>query len=185
MRIVLLAEAGGGKDLLAEYLIKKYGFSRYAFADYVRNVAQTWFPEQYGDGKTKNRSLLQDIGTKFREIDEDVWINALLKDIESERRMRINHSYRPEDIVVTDCRMPNEYRALQEKNFVFIRVITNENIRRQRLIDRGDIFTEKDLKHHTESFYDYFHYEYEISNNDSKEEAFESLDKIIQRIIGG
>ncbi|WP_144509843.1 hypothetical protein [Bacillus sp. FJAT-22090] len=183
MNLAFISEAGGGKDFLAEYAIKKYGFTRYAFADHVKNVAKVWFPHLYGDGTSKNRQLLQAIGTKFREIDAEVWIKKMFQDIDAEADMRRKLKYSKEFIVVTDCRMPNEYQALKDKGFTFIRVQTDEAVRQARMIGRGDTFSNKDMKHHTETFYDQFKCDYTISNNGTVEEAYESLDRIIDELL--
>lgn len=189
MNVALISEAGGGKDFLAECLINDYGYTRYAFADHVKNVAEVWFPHLYGDGKSKNRQLLQAIGTKFREIDPDVWIKMMFKDIDSQAAIRKRFKECREFIVITDCRMPNEYKALKERGFVFIRVHTDEAIRQQRLLQRGDKFTENDMKHHTESFYNQFECDYTITNNGTQQEAYRQLDDILdyltsEKVIG-
>lgn len=182
MDVVLVAEAGGGKDFLAEYAVEKYGYTRYAFATHVNNVSRKWFPDLYGDGKEKPRWLLQAVGTKFREIDEDVWIKLMFNDIDKEAKSRSKYREIQEFIVITDCRMPNEYQALRERGFKFIRIKVDEEIRKQRLINRGDKFTEKDMKHHTESFYDQFECEYTITNNGTQEEVYMQLDEVLNML---
>ena len=182
MKIALVAEAGGGKDFLAEHLISCYGFTRYAFADEVRKIAALYFQKQFGDTQNKNRSLLQAIGTKFREIDEDVWVNALMLKIRKEIELRRHNNYSMGLFVVTDCRMPNEYQALADEGFIFIRIRTNKEVRLKRLNDRGDRFTENDLKHPTESFISQFQCHYELQNNNSKDAAIAALDVIMADI---
>lgn len=182
MNITLIASAGTGKDFLAEYLIKKYGYTRYAFADNVKLLAEVWFPDLYGNGEEKPRKLLQDLGTKFREIDKDVWIDAMFSDIDNNANSRKRRIEAQEVIVVTDCRMPNEYEALKNRGFTFIRITTDPAIREARLLNRGDKFSENDLKHHTESFYDSFECDYEIENNRSVEEAYHVIDEVIKTI---
>src|SRR5690606_27039836 len=116
-------------------------------------VASQWFPDLYSSYE-KPRALLQTIGTDFRNINPDVWINAMFKDIDKEREDRIKNYEPKENIVVTDCRMPNEYQALKNRGFIFIKIEVNEGIRLKRMIERGDTFTNQDLQHHTETFYD-------------------------------
>lgn len=183
MNIVLVSEAGGGKDFLADYAINNYGYTRYAFADHVRSVAKMWFPDLYGDGKNKNRALLQAIGTQFRAIDEDVWIKLMFKDIDEEAAIRKRYKEAQEFIVITDCRMPNEYKALKERGFEFIRIQVDADVRKQRLLDRGDKFTDDDLKHHTESFYAQFECDFTIHNNTTQKEAYQQLDSILESLM--
>lgn len=183
MNIVLISEAGGGKDFLADYLVSNYGYTRYAFADHVRSVAQTWFPHLYGDGKSKNRALLQAIGTKFREIDSDIWIDSMFEGIDEQAAIRKRYKEAPEFIVITDCRMPNEYQALKDRGFKFIRVQVDADVRKQRLLARGDKFNEDDLNHHTESFYNQFECDFTIHNNTTQLEAYVQLDSILESIM--
>lgn len=182
IKIALISPAGGGKDFIADYLCSKYGFERYAFADNVKAVAKQWFPDVYFDENKKPRALLQHIGTSFREIDPDIWIKSMLDNMDNEAEERKKLRYACENIVVTDCRMPNEYEALKNKGFIFIRIDVNDEERIKRLIARGDVFSEDDLNHHTEKFYDTFECDYSLFNYGSKELAFASTDGIIELI---
>lgn len=181
--IAFASKAGAGKDFVTNYLSKQYGYSRYAFADNVKLVAESWFPDLYGNGKEKPRWLLQKIGTMFREIDEDVWIKSLFKSVDEENLFRKYHGYSQEFIAITDCRMPNEYEALKDRGFVFIRVDADDAIREERMLTRGDVFKKEDMNHHTESFYDSFECDYVIDNNGSAEELYEKIDEVMELII--
>lgn len=182
MNIAVISSAGGGKDTAAETLVHQYGYRRYAFADNVKLVARKWFPHLYDEEK-KPRWLLQAIGTMFREIDPDIWIKALFSDIDREQGILKKYGYAPEAIIITDCRMPNEYEALKKRGFTFIRITVDEDIRNQRMRDRGDNFTNNDLKHHTETFYDSFECVYEISNNGTLEELKYELDRVMDKLL--
>lgn len=181
--IAIISSAGGGKDFSAEYIIKKCGHVRYAFADNVKMVAEKWFPNLYGEGKKKPRWLLQAIGTNFRDIDEDTWVDALFRDIDEKQDELRKSGYTEESIIITDCRMPNEYEALKERGFVFIRVNASPEVREARMIARGDIFKKEDMNHHTESFYDSFECDYSIDNNGTPDELYEQLDGVISSIL--
>lgn len=183
IKLALYGLMGSGKDFAADYLIKQYGFTRYAFADNVKLVAETWFPEIYGDGNKKPRELLQAVGTKFREIDESVWIKALLDDIESKNEQLIKEGFYSENIVITDCRMPNEYQKLKENGYTFVRICASDEVRKQRMIERGDIFNSNDTQHHTESFYSSFEYNHSISNDGSPEDLYRRIDYLMKSLM--
>lgn len=183
IKLALYGLMGSGKDFAADYLIEKYGFTRYAFADNVRLVSEAWFPEMYGDGTKKPRELLQSVGTKFREIDENVWIKALLDDIRRKNEQLIKEGFYPENIVITDCRMPNEYQKLKENGYVFVRICASDEIRNQRMIERGDIFDSNDTQHHTESFYDSFDYDHSIPNDESPENLYRRIDYLMSSLM--
>lgn len=183
IKIALISPAGGGKDMIADYLSSHYGFTRYAFADNVKTVAKQWFPHIYESDDKKPRALLQAVGTHFREIDAEIWIKALLKDIDDEAKERKLLRFASENIVVTDCRMPNEYEALKNRGFTFVRIVVNEEERMKRLIERGDVFLQSDLTHPTEQHYDSFECDYSLSNQGDKESAYQSADEILQVLM--
>lgn len=182
MNIVLVSSAGGGKDTVYDILSKHYGYNRYAFADNVKGLAEIYFPHLYNSEK-KPRWLLQAIGTKMREIDPEVWIKAMLQEIDENRQIAKRHGYLDEFIAVTDCRLPNEYEALKKRGYIFIRITVDEEIRKQRMIERGDVFKDEDLKHHTESYYDTFECDYEVSNNGTIEELKGELDIVMKKLM--
>jgi hypothetical protein len=114
--IGLTGYAQSGKDTFASILVEKYGYSRIAFADKIRdflygiNPMVGCSPTGYlqdlvnlvGWDRAKQepqvRRLLQDLGISARElIDENIWVNAALSSIGANDR-----------IVITDVRFENE-----------------------------------------------------------------------------
>jgi hypothetical protein len=114
--IGLTGYAQSGKDTLASILVEKYGYSRVAFADKIRdflygiNPLVACSPTGYlrdlvnlvGWDKAKQepqvRRLLQDLGISARElIDENIWVTTALR-----------HVGKDERVVVTDVRFENE-----------------------------------------------------------------------------
>src|SRR4051812_46597071 len=106
---------GAGKTTCPEYLVSQHGLKKLSFAEPLKQIAvMLW-----GDEAFKDRGKLQKLGTMLREIDEDVWVNPLLRKVEE--------SDAP--IVVDDCRFPNEFWRLKEKGFIMIRVLADEATR--------------------------------------------------------
>ena len=114
--IGLTGYAQSGKDTLASILVEKYGYSRIAFADKIRdflygiNPMVGCSPTGYlqdlvnlvGWDKAKQepqvRRLLQDLGISARDlIDEDIWVTAALSNVGKDQR-----------VVITDVRFENE-----------------------------------------------------------------------------
>lgn len=121
MIVGLCGYAGSGKDTVAEILVREHGFTRYAFADKLRELAYAinppvivdrdeWYPlativdyKGWDAAKrehTEVREFLQNLGVWHRDnVCEDFWVkfvqDAWLAD------------GRP-DAVVTDVRFPNE-----------------------------------------------------------------------------
>lgn len=129
--IALMGRAGAGKDTVAEYLVRRYGYTRLALADPVRELALAIDPivvaaeEGYDWGDVPERlsdlvsalgwdtakrrfpevrRTLQRVGMALRERDQDHWVRILLDEY---HRLPAE---RP--VVVTDVRFPNEVAAL-------------------------------------------------------------------------
>ncbi len=124
MIIGLTGYAQHGKDTVGRYLVEKYGFRRYAFADQLKSMAVVLNPIVYGDDyetlrlrdlveregwdeakkDQEVRRFLQVLGTEaVREhLGKDAWIDALDKRLNDDGRTR------SDSIVITDVRFPNE-----------------------------------------------------------------------------
>lgn len=179
MEFVLLGKMRSGKDTIAEYAIDKYGFTRFAFGDGIREVCRLLFPEQMKDGN-KPRSLLQNVGQSMRQIDNDVWVNRCFNDIKNERwkatKAMGSDVLNP---IITDLRQPNEYDKCKREGFIFIKVQCDEDIRLKRILEKNDNFDKKDLRHETELHIDTFEYDYLINNDGSLEDLYRQFDEII------
>lgn len=130
---------GSGKDTIADYLQNIHQFKRESFAATLKDAVASVFgwDRELLEGRTKHsrewretvdpwwaerlampnltpRWVLQYWGTEvFRKgFHDDLWIAAL------ENKLR-NGS---DDIVITDCRFPNEIRAIRAAGGVVVRV---------------------------------------------------------------
>ncbi|MFE9925174.1 hypothetical protein ACFYQA_27445 [Streptomyces sp. NPDC005774] len=132
--IGLAGYARSGKDAAAEALVQ-YGWSRAAFADKLKEfllALDPLIPGHWGAGNLRLRklvdaagwdyakttypevrALLQRAGTEAgrKVLGTDVWVDALFRE----------HADTPA-LVVTDCRFPNEARAVVERGGLMIRV---------------------------------------------------------------
>lgn len=162
---VLIGEMGSGKDEFAKLLP---GFSRVAFSDEIRlvvknlriNGAQQAYWQLYNlygqrppNGlidklhelsaipqlNTKDRKLLQELGTYCRSKDKFIWIRKVLDNISKDKKY-----------VVTDCRRKSELDACVALGFIPIFIEADMDIRRQRLIDRDGSYDEATFYHEAE-----------------------------------
>lgn len=168
MRIAFTGWAGSGKSEAAKYLELKYNLKRLSFADGIKKIAYDIFNE-----KEKNRYLLQSIGDKMREIDEDVWVNHTLN--------RINSAVCATGFVIDDLRRKNEFDALI-KNFHIFRIIADEDIRINRLIKRDGYCNVGLLYNKSEKGCESIKLP-EIENNGSIKEFYYKLDNVIKKYI--
>ena len=88
MNIALTGKNGVGKDTVADYLAKTYGYRKLAFADSLRDIARLngeWAltEEDLGYDTAKRhpwfRHYLIDLGTTIRSYDPDFFVRALAK----------------------------------------------------------------------------------------------------------
>ncbi len=114
--IGLIGYSQAGKDTVASILVERYGYTRVAFADKIReflydlNPMVACSPTGYlqdlvnlvgwDDAKQEPqvRKLLQNLGNSARKtIDENVWVTLALGNIDTNQR-----------VVITDVRFENE-----------------------------------------------------------------------------
>lgn len=145
MIIGLSGYAQSGKDSIGAILVKNYGFTRYAFADALREMAYQLNPivvtsidENIPLGVDTNlyvkntrlqdvvnnngwedakklpeiRRLLQVLGTEAgrKILGENIWVDTVLNKVKDK------------NVVITDCRFPNEAKALKNSGGFVVRV---------------------------------------------------------------
>lgn len=149
MKIAFIGKMFSGKTTAAKYLTAEHGYVKLAFADPVKIVAaqmlnqlaaylrvhdlssisgtSDWTYDLIQERKTEPqvRKLLQLVGTELgRELIgyEDVWVDILLKEAANLT-----------NVVVDDCRFPNEAEALRSHGFRIVK-IERDNESRQRAL---------------------------------------------------
>lgn len=177
MIIGLSGYAQTGKDTIANHLISKYGFTRVAFADPIREAVYRLNPkisiadmrnvplatavdglgwENVKVDSSDARWLLQRMGTEVgREMfGDNFWVDQAMK-----------KASQYEKVVITDVRYPNELQAILEASGQVWRVIKDSV---------GAV-----NRHPSETALDDYDFEYIIFNNDTKESLYESVDGFI------
>jgi len=176
MKIALSGKMMSGKSVVASYLVDKYGFTEFAFADALKDIAVYLFGmnRQY-----KDRNLLQLVGNKLREIDSHVWIRYLQPYIELNRE---------KDIVVSDVRFQNELWSLKDMGFKTVRCYVGSRIQRQRIqVEMPSMpkellndISETDLDAEVKLYWDYI-----ISNDGcTMDELLKQIDTMIELFKG-
>lgn len=122
MKIAIFGKMCSGKSTLFKF-IQFYLESTYqmklkkvSFADKIYEIAYDLFKM-----KEKDRKLLQDIGQKMREIDENIFTKYTLD------------KYEEEDIIIEDCRLLSEFGEIQKRDFIKIRIHITEEYQKERL----------------------------------------------------
>jgi hypothetical protein len=131
---------GSGKDTIADYLVNVHGFRRESFANTLKDAVAAVFgwDRVLLEGRTKEarewreqvdpwwaerlkmphltpRYVLQVWGTEVarRSFHDDIWIAAL------ENKLRKT----TDDVVISDCRFPNEIKSIRNTGGIVIRVV--------------------------------------------------------------
>jgi hypothetical protein len=166
MLIGLSGKFCAGKDEIAKYLVKRYGFERRAFADKLKAIATDLFGMN-----GKDRSLLQVFGAKMREINPDVWVRHVLRSLTGY-----------ENVVITDVRYSNEYQAIRQINqSVLIRVECPADVRMDRHQELyGDLPTGKQIYHRSETDLDTFDFDRCIDTNQGLQMLHNDIDSMME-----
>lgn len=176
--IGLRGELRSGKDTVADYLADKYGYSKFAFGDALKDDFHRRYPEIPRDPKP--RVGYQAHGQLMRElVDEDIWVRKCLAEVQ--RAYYANLDFRA---VICDLRQPNEYDALKRAGYVLIRVEAPEALRIDRAIKSGDRFNLRDLTHGTETALDDYAADFTVVNDAGLPELYAQIDEIMRRLSG-
>ncbi len=123
MKIAIFGRMCSGKSTLCKYIQlymeNKYGvrIQKISFGSKIYDIAYELFGM-----KEKNRKLLQDIGQKMREIDENVFTEYTM------------NRYRSENVIIEDCRLLSEFRVLKNEGYILIRIHISDSLQRERLM---------------------------------------------------
>lgn len=173
VRFLLMGKAGAGKDTAAEYLVRRYGFRRYAFADKLKEVASDLWPEEFA-GSRKPRRLLQELGTAARGVDPLVWVRFVFRQLEAEN---------PDRAVITDGRLLNEYRSCREAGFLVIRVDCPDGVRLARLTARdGRPPYPEEASHPSEREIELAEPDFILDNSGSADDLYRQIDDLMWRL---
>jgi hypothetical protein len=131
---------GSGKDTIADYLTNFHGFRRESFANSLKDAVahvfgwdrtmlegrtkqarewreqvDPWWAQRLNMPNLTPRWVLQYWGTEVcrRAFHDDIWIASL------ENKLRNS----TDDIVISDCRFPNEIKSIKDAGGIVIRVV--------------------------------------------------------------
>lgn len=159
-KLALIGKMRSGKDTVADYLAVEYGYRKIPLALGVYKVAHDIFGMS-----GKNRKLLIDIGAALRGIDENVWIDHVLRLAGTSK-----------NVIVSDVRYLNEYEVLKEHGYTFIKVYAPDALRIQRGADEAYI------AHPTECYLDHIEADWMLVNNGSTADLYDQVDAIMERM---
>jgi len=195
---------GSGKDTAADYLVNFHEFRRDSFAATLKDAVaavfgwdrellegrtkqarewreqvDTWWAERLKMPELTPRLVLQLWGTEVcrRSFHDDIWIASL------ESRLRNSQ----DSIVISDCRFPNEIKAIKQAGGKVIWVQRGElpswHIMAGKA-NNGDAFAAEKLKslgvHASETAWVGTDFDYIVDNNGTVDELYNRIALIVQ-----
>lgn len=174
--IVFYGKMGAGKSTAAEYLVREHNYKQMPIAQALKECAAII----WGNDAMTSRDKLQKLGVKVREIDVDAWINNYLEEIDP------GTVDDPLPVVNDDCRFPNEYWKLKERGFIFVRVVSQESKRVDRLLRNGKLDDTSQLNHESEgqlmgpeAVAEGITDDYTIFNNGEHDELYRQIEDVL------
>jgi hypothetical protein len=200
MLIAAVGLIGSGKDTVADYLETNYGFKRESFASSLKDAASVimgwdrdllegktkesrewrervdpWWAERLGIPHLTPRWVLQEWGTQvFRfHFHDDIWIASL------ENKL-LKYSG---NVVISDCRFPNEVNAVRRQKGLVIRVVRGEEpywfpvaIEACQGNEEAKTFLKENKIHESEWSWANTDFDVVLMNNGTLEELFAEVD---------
>lgn len=190
---------GSGKDTIADYLVNIHEFRRDSFAATLKDAVSAvfgwdrdmlegrskssrewreqpddWWSQRLGQTITP-RWILQYWGTEVcrRGFHDDVWIASL------ENKLRT----RSDDVVISDCRFPNEIAAIRAQGGYVIRVMRGPDpawFQQIRDYFDGQCPQPDDLPHASEWAWAGTDFDRVIDNNGTMDELYQQINDLVQ-----
>jgi hypothetical protein len=195
---------GSGKDTIADYLVNVHGFRRESFANTLKDAVAAvfgwdrvmlegrtkearewreqvdpWWAERLDIPTLTPRWVLQYWGTEVcrRSFHDDIWIASV------ENKLRRSK----DDIVISDCRFPNEIASIKQAGGVIVCVNRGElpswHIMATKA-NKGDLLAAEKLKalgvHASETAWVGTDFDYVLDNNKSLDDLFRQVEEITQ-----
>lgn len=187
---------GSGKDTFSNYLVSNYDFVKFSFASATKDIlsilfdwnrellegdtkesrefretVDSWWSDKLGIPNLTPRKTLQLIGTELfrKQFNHDIWLTCVERKIISQLESNPNSN-----IIISDCRFPNEIKMLKNLGFKLIHIKRNIPSWFHKYKSGSDC-EEAFRLHESERSWIRENFEYEISNQMYDVEQFYQL----------
>ena len=190
---------GAGKDTIADYLVNVHEFRRDSFAATLKDAVSSvfgwdrdmlegrtrssrewreqsdiWWSERLGREVTP-RLILQLWGTEVcrQGFHDNIWIASL------ENKLRTSR----DDVVISDCRFPNEIDSIRRQGGVVIRVVRGPDpdwfMAVQQHLRSGSVKPDA-LPHASECAWAGTDFDHEVDNNGTLDDLYEQINDLLR-----
>ena len=194
---------GSGKDTVADYLTNFHGFRRESFANSLKDAVahvfgwdrtmlegrtktarewreqvDPWWAERLNMPNLTPRWVLQYWGTEVcrKGFHDDIWIASL------ENKLRNSK----DDIVISDCRFPNEIKSIKDAGGIVVRVVRGPEpewydlaLQHNQGSDRANIELAKLKIHTSETAWVGTDFDHILDNNNTINDLYQQVKNII------
>lgn len=161
MIVGLCGRMGSGKDVVGQYLVHKHQYTRYAFADALKQLAL--YAGWNGVKDEPGRKLLQELGNGAREIiSRDVWIQSVYRAMSRAGQSTLDK------IVITDVRYHNESKFIRDNGGCLVRICRPD-------LDRSG----SEHQHPSERYVDQIVCDLELWNDGTLDELLMAVDLVV------
>lgn len=147
----------------------------------------------FGNGQMTVRELLQKFGTNAvrNHVHENAWVNALFVDYKDASSLTSNNCFRVDVVgeavgefpnwLITDVRFPNEYKAIENRGGLNIRVNRPNHPEQPRRVGGTDSQPSVigKIEHPSERALDNYKFNYTIDNNGTLEDLIEKVQGVL------
>lgn len=172
MKVILIsAKARHGKDLCASILKREYEAQGKRvlithYADYLKFICKNYFGWD-GNKDETGRSILQKVGTTFRDYDENFWVDQIITVLRLFEDLR-------DIVILSDCRYKNEIEAMKSAFDTTVFRIERTNF------DNG--LTEEQKQHKSETDLDDYKVEIVIKNDGTIDDFNKKVREVIKEV---
>jgi len=195
---------GSGKDTIADYLVNVHGFRRESFANTLKDAVAAvfgwdrvllegrtkearewreqvdpWWAERLNIPKLTPRWVLQYWGTEVcrKGFNDDIWIASL------ENKLRNSK----DNIVISDCRFPNEIASIKNAGGSIIRVDRGIQphwydvaVQANKGVESANMWLMKEKIHASETAWVGTNFDYVLDNNSTLDSLFKQVETVVQ-----
>lgn len=175
IKLAIVGGFGSGKSEVVNIIKNIHGQSKVVNIKFAQPLydLQKIIQEYLDIPRCKDRNLLQLLGTEWgRKKNPDIWVEYLIRTVEKYKDFY-------EVIICDDLRYQNEFSALKNKGFIFVKI--SRPVKDRLIYLEGgneNHSSENDLLNITDDNYDYF-----IENNSSYDDFVYVISEMFMDII--